>query len=41
MKREVLEVSTNAKESEVEIDMPEDTVTLEIILNTSYCVVLY
>ena len=36
------EVATKAeesKETEVEIDLPEDTVTMDILLNTRECVV--
>ena len=43
MEKEVVEVSTKAKETEeaeVEVDMPEDKFTLEILLNTRDCVVL-
>ena len=43
MEKEVVEVSTKAKETEeaeVEVDMPEDTVTLELLLNIRECVVL-
>ena len=43
MEKEVAEVSTKAeedKEAEVEVDMPEDTVTMKILINTRDCVVL-
>ena len=43
MKKEVEEVVTKAKELEetkVEVDLPEDEVTLEILQNTRNCVVV-
>ena len=46
MEKEVVEVATKAEEadevekSEVEVELPEDTVTMEILLNTKNCVVL-
>ena len=43
MEKEVLEVATKVEEVEeakVEVELPEDTVTLEVLLNTRDCVVL-
>ena len=43
MEKEVLQVATKAeedKESEVEVELPEDTFNLKILINTRDCVVL-
>ena len=42
----MLEIATKAeeanevKEAEVEVELPEDTITLELLLNTKDCVVI-
>ena len=39
----MVHVATKAKEAdkaEAEVELPEDIVTLELLLNTRYCVVL-
>ena len=37
--KEVATKDEESKESEVEVDLPEDTVTMDILLNTRECVV--
>ena len=44
MGKKVVEVANKAEEveeSKVEVDTPEETVTMELLLNTSDCLVLY
>ena len=41
MEKKLVEVATKAEEAEVEVELPEDIVTLELLLNTRDCVVLY
>ena len=43
MEKEVVEVASKddeTKEAEVEIELPGETVTMEIVLNTRECVVI-
>ena len=41
MEEEAEEVATKAKDTDVEVDLPENTVNLELLLITRDCVVPY